>query len=61
MNARARIKRLEVETRRRSRARNERRPLYFRKGELQGGEGLSLSNFEKSYAAYKAATRGDKP
>lgn len=61
MNTRARIKRLEVATRRQSLARNERRPLYFRKGELHGGGELSLADLRKSFAAYRKATRGDKP
>jgi len=62
MNARARINRLEVEARRRSLAR-ERRSLYFSKGRLCGGEGLhlDLNELKKSYAAYKKATREDKP
>lgn len=60
MNARARIKRLEVEARRRSLAR-ERRPLYFSKGGLYGGGDLNLNEFGKSLSAYRKATREDRP
>ena len=59
MNARARIKRLEVEARRRSLAR-ERRPLYFSTGgRLCGGEDLDLdlNELKKSFSAYRKATR----
>jgi len=60
MNARARIKRLEGEARRRSLA-QERRPLYFSRGGLSGGGNLDLNEFKKSLSAYRKATREDKP
>ncbi|OPZ72835.1 MAG: hypothetical protein BWY80_01050 [Firmicutes bacterium ADurb.Bin456] len=60
MNARARIKRLEVEARRRSLA-QETRPLCFSRGGLSGGGDLDLRELKKSFSAYKKATREDKP
>jgi hypothetical protein len=60
MNYRGRIKRLEVEARRRSLAR-ERRPLYFSRGGLSGGGDLDLSELKKSLSVYRKATREDKP
>jgi len=36
-------------------------PLRFSRGGLVGGGNLDLNEFKKSYAAYRKATREDKP
>jgi|ADurb_H2B_01_Slu_FD_contig_51_825365_length_460_multi_1_in_0_out_0_1 hypothetical protein len=61
MNYRGRIKRLEVEARRQSLAKAGGGPLRFSRGGLVGGGNMDLNELKKSQAAYKKATREDKP
>jgi len=69
MNYRGRIKRLEVEARRQSLAKAGGGTLRQKsdkgavdtKRELVGGGNMDLNELKKSQAAYKKATREDKP
>jgi len=62
MNYQARIKAIEKACRRIKRQAQAETagPLRFSRGGLVGGGNMNLTDFEKSYAAYKKSMRRDK-
>jgi len=62
MSLQARLKHIEREFRRLGRQTEAEKdgPLRFSRGGLVGGGNMNLTDFEKSYAAYKKSMRRDK-